>query len=53
MAAYFPLALQIQRGGDDGQRARLLKLSKQMLADTKNERFRFALGQFIPSMLER
>lgn len=53
LAAYFPLALQIQRGGDDGQRARLLKLSKQMLADTKNERFRFALGQFIPSMLER
>ena len=53
LAVYFALATQIKRQGNADQQARLLKLSKQMLAETKNDSFRFSLGQFIPYMLER
>ena len=53
LAAFFPLALTIKGKGDAGQQERMLALAKKLLAETTNDKFKFALGNFIPYALEK
>ncbi|MCB6973890.1 MULTISPECIES: thioredoxin family protein [Butyricimonas] len=53
LAIFFPLSQTIKREGNKKQQERILKLAKNLLAETTNDKFKFSLGQFIPYVLEK
>lgn len=50
---YVPLSQTFKREGNKKQQERKLKLAKNLLAETTNDKFKFSLGQFIPYVLEK